>query len=1040
MDPLQQIIIIFALGLQGLFPVEENNLKGVTEDAISEYKIGQEETWCVESEGSNSLIKDIRFSGMQDRFRVSSPYNAKKYKTEINDSLSVEFTGAEEKKDSLREDIRFSVMQDRFKAIPFYNVNKYKTGLSDSLSIKLINAEEKKDSLKTGIQYSAGQDRFNVTPLHKANEYETGINHTLLINLKNTGEEQDSLKTSIQLPKEWDLITNGIVGALQSQEEKLVLISFYIPSNTPPGDVSGFFQVKGKDDRILQSTEINFKISNSHKLEVNKIVSPQFVQAGERIDTRFEIKNNGNVTEEIKLSSRNSIQGELIRTIAPDSAIIIQVSQETNSRNYFINTINSDIEVLNTVSNKVYKAYGITKVFPSKIEQKDPFFRFPMQISSYYNSYTNKDEHFSTMSFEFKGNGYMDLNKNHYLNFILRGPNQNSIKRFGMNDQYSFIYKYKNQTTLFLGDHSYYINRLGFSGRYGMGFRLDQEINNWTLSAFYTKPRLYSFYNKPLFGAKVMYHFSDSLTIGASVVKSSGNEQSYNKNINSNEKGQILVLELEYMKKKMRIQAESSVSITREHVDFANYFNLSQGFGNLRYTGNATIAGKNYLGTLNNSLRFGNNLNYALNKWNFAVGQGFSKINQRLDPLLYGTEPSFQNYFASVRYRFNNHHSANIRVDMRNRKDEQIGAKNFHYKEHGIDYRYRYTNNSLAVSFNGRIAKTQNLLSLGSDSRITYGHYFNVNYLVFPKFTLRGNLSHNYTNRYGNSNGNTNYYRYGAGFNYRLNRNYRMSMNYNSGYSPEENYQKRDFVNASVVTRLSKNHHLEARVNYYANPGSGSKKEWYAFLKYSFTFGAPLKKVLKQGGVSGRILSNNPNINVKGGQIVAAGNSVRSDSKGKFELNNLPLGTNYIIVDQSNLPANVVPSVKMPFKVEIKEKQKTSVNIELVRAGNVHGKLKIDSLKNDDSKYNLTGYLKLYNEEFTYYIESDKAGNFKFQHIVPGNYKIALIRLKKEEKLIPASKAISVLVSEGATSVVNITLKVKERKIKFRDNNFKVGL
>jgi hypothetical protein len=522
-------------------------------------------------------------------------------------------------------------------------------------------------------------------------------------------------------------------------------------------------------------------------------------------------------------------------------------------------------------------------------------------------------------------------------------------------------------------------------------------------------------------------------------VRSQGNNQQYNPGIsfNPDEVGQILVLELDYTNKNTRIQAESSVSATNEYIDFAGYLNLSQRFGKFRYSGNTTLAGKNYFGTLNNSFRIGNNLTYTLTKWDFAVGQGFSKINQRLDPLFYSPEPSYENYYASIRYRFSKHHSANIRADQRIRKDQQSGEQGYHYKEHGLDYRYRYSNTQLTLGFNGRIARTQNLLNIGSDSRTTYGHYFNANFLLMPKFTVRTNISHNYTNRYGNAGQNTNYFRYGAGFNYRLNQKYRISMNYNSGYSPEENYQKRDFVNASVFAKFNKNHKIETRVNYYANPGTRDKKEWYAFVKYTYSFGAPVKKVLKQGGVAGRITTKDTTINLKGVQVIATGNAVRSDAKGNFELNNLPLGTNYIIIDQSTLPANVVPSVKMPFKVEIEEKQKILTQIELVKAGNVKGQLTVNQAPEDEN-YKLEGYLKLQNEEFTYYAESDNDGNFSFQHIVPGQYTLTLIKLKNEKKLI-AKKSTSVLITAGDVAKVILNLNEKERKIKFRNNNFKVG-
>jgi hypothetical protein len=887
---------------------------------------------------------------------------------------------------------------------------------------------------------SVARDSFKVIPVYKTEEYKTGQKHTLSVQVQNSENEAIDIEADIKLPEGWDLITQGTVGTLQAMENKVILLSFYIPANTSPGITSGIFLIKDKDGSILQSDSLAFNIAVNHKLDVTTIYTPQFIQAGERIDTRFEVKNSGNVTEEITLSSRNNIQGELIRTLTPDSSVIITVTEETNPKNYFIYSVSSNLEVLSTLSEEYFRAYGTTKVFPVKMEEKDAFYRFPVQASIYYNGYNNKNEHFSSMSFEVQGNGYLDLNKNHYLNFMVKGPNQIKLRRFGMNDQYSLIYKYKNQTTLHLGDHTYYINRLGFNGRYGMGFRLDQEVNDWTLSAFYTKPRLYTYYKNPMFGVKAVYNITDSLSIGASVVRSKENEGIYNQNINSSpdEVGQVFVLEVNYLNKNTRIQAELSESYTNEHIDYAGYINFSQRIGRFRYSGNATVAGKNYFGTLSNSLRFGNNLMYDINKWNISVGQGYSRINERQDTLFYSPEPSFKNYYASLRYRFNSYHSANIRVDHRTREDRQRGERKFYYEENGIDYFYRFTSKPLTASFNGRVAQTQNLLTAGSDTRTTYGHYLNTNYRLHKKLSLRGSLSHNYTNRYGNSDINTNYFRYGFGFNYNLSQKFRVNLNYNSGFSPEETYQQREFINAGIYTRINKNHLFELRANYYSNPGVDNKKELYTHAKYTYTIGAPLKKVLKQGSVSGRIVTHNPDINVKGIQIIATGNEVRTDSRGKFELNNLPLGTNFIIIEQASLPKNMVAMVKIPFQIDVFENREVPVNIELVKAGGVNGKLVIAKAENNDKGYNLEGYFKLENQNFTYYVESDKNGIFNFEHIVPGNYKLTLLKLKDEDKLTNNQEFTSVIINEGEAASLEIVLKEKERKVKFEGNNFKI--
>ena len=84
------------------------------------------------------------------------------------------------------------------------------------------------------------------------------------------------------------------------------------------------------------------------------------------------------------------------------------------------------------------------------------------------------------------------------------------------------------------------------------------------------------------------------------------------------------------------------------------------------------------------------------------------------------------------------------------------------------------------------------------------------------------------------------------------------------------------------------------------------------------------------------------------------------------------------------------------------------------------------------------GYIKLINEDFEYAIESDVAGNFIFKNIVPGNYKIALSNTSKEsEYQIPT--ALNVQVAPGEEEYVDISLKTKDRKIKFKTTNFNLS-
>tara|TARA_R110002050_G_scaffold116847_2_gene233396 strand:+ start:43987 stop:48036 length:4050 start_codon:yes stop_codon:yes gene_type:complete len=916
--------------------------------------------------------------------------------------------------------------------------NQIKT--SKGIVINSTNDKQLSDLVVNQKNNTVSSNSFNLKILNGVPEYNTNQKHTVLVEIQNTGNTPETVQIGAILPNGWRIISISSLKPFMAYEKRNALLSFYIPADSPSGKIQGKLYLKNINHNEVKSFEVYFNVAPNYALEIVNVNIPQNIQAGEQIEATYIIKNNGNTEQNINLKSKNIIEGVIQYKINPDSTIIVHVSQKTNNKIYTIRNVSTNLEVLSSTSGKTYKAFNSAKVFPVKIKQEDAYFRFPIKASLFYNSYTTKNNHFSSMSGEVTGNGYLDLEKDHYLNFVIRGPRQDNLKRFGVTDQYSLIYSHKNETRLHLGDHSYNINRLGFNGKYGMGFKLDQDVNKWTLSAFYTKPRLYDYNSEALYGFKTVYHANEHVKAGVSLVRSKRSDNTINRIVNNNvdEKGQILTFNFDYFNQGTKIVAESSASITNQHIDFANYVNLSKKFNNITYSGSFTIAGENYFGTLNNSIQFSNSLNYNISKWNFSIGQGLYKVNQRLNPLFYAAEPHFENYYASFGYRINNHHYMNFRFDRRIRED-QLEPKNYHYNEYGFNYAYKYSKNSFVANFNGRLGKTKNMLSANSNYRDTYSHNLNLSYRFLRNLRIQGSINHNYSNRYGNSNTNINYIRYNAGFNYNLSQNLRISANYNSGFSPEDSYIKRDYINANLVANINRNHQLEIRANYFENPGNVTKKELLAYAKYTYTFGAPLKKVLQQGGLLGHVVTTDPSINIKGVKIIGTGKTVMTDKNGNFELNNLPLGKNYILVEQSTLQQGVITSAKIPYEVIITEDEKAELIINLVKSSSIYGRFELNILKENADDYNLQGYIKLENNDFTYYAESNKQGIFKFDQIVPGNYKISLIRFKENTKLLVVDKTIMATLKAGEKFDGIIRLKTRDRKIRFKNKNFKVG-
>ena len=912
--------------------------------------------------------------------------------------------------------------------------NKKSVSASDNIKVSTATIVETKEKK----QNASGIEQIKIRVVNLKESYPTNKSHTLIIEIENGENSTSNLKLIAELPRNWSLISISDIGVLEANEKKMVLISFNIPVDNPSGNTVATFIVKNLNGSKIGSKEVVFNIEPNLDLEVYNLFTSGKVQAGEIIEAKYEIKNRGNVEQEISISSTNTIKGAKLIKLGPNMTTTVELTQKTDAKYYDFTTITTSLNALSVTSGKSYKAYGSTKVFPTKLKQADPFFRYPVRFSVNYISNTFQDRNFSALSGELLGDGFLDLKRKNYLNLIIRAPQQKNLINFGITDQYSLIYKYNNNTTVYLGDHAYYINRLGFDSRFGMGFRVDQNINDWTLSAFFTKPRLYSFNSEALFGFKSVYRFNKNALLGFAVESSKGTVMGANRNIEANldEKGQIGTANFELRSKNTFINAESSLSVTNKHVDQAHFFNLVQKMNGLTYSGSFTFSGKNYFGIIRNSIEYNNSLFYKFRKFDFVIGQTVSKVNKRLNPLFFAAEPYFENYYGRIGYRFSPKSYFDIRVDKRTRED-QLEPKSYFYNESGIDYRYIFTGKAFAFGFTGRIAETQNLLSNDLQYRTTYAHTVDASYRFSSHFSLRSGLNHNYSNRYNEINANENFYTYNVGIDYNFNRNFRFNATYNSGFSPEDFYLRRDFINAMLMINLAKNHLFEIRANYFENPGVTNRKELLAFGTYTYSFGVPIKRILEQGGVNGLIQVNDKSIDVKGIKIIAAGKSIVTNAKGVFELNNLPLGKNYILMDESTLPFGIIPATKTPFQVTIEKDKKAELNITIVRASSIIGTLVFPELSRPNGN-NLEGYLKIENENFTYNVESNAQGVFKFQNIVPGTYKLKLMRYKGKE-FFEIEKETQITVKEGEKTTINVPVKGKERKVQFKSKNFTIG-
>gem|GEM_PF-1505574 len=196
--------------------------------------------------------------------------------------------------------------------------------------------------------------------------------------------------------------------------------------------------------------------------------------------------------------------------------------------------------------------------------------------------------------------------------------------------------------------------------------------------------------------------------------------------------------------------------------------------------------------------------------------------------------------------------------------------------------------------------------------------------------------------------------------------------------------------------------HLEAE----QRNDSVFNKEWQVWLAYRRDFDLPLFFIKVKGALKGNVfIDENNNGVLDKGETGASGISFKlEDSKtaanknGVFVFPSLVPGEYGLDIDMSSLPVGLVPTIPMPYNVEIKKGRTHQANIPLVKVCRVSGAVFQDTSKDGKMDEEEAGLplIKVVLESDTFKTRdtfTSQDGTFSFATVPPGAY---IIRVDKE--------------------------------------------
>ncbi|TKT91036.1 hypothetical protein FDK13_18480 [Dyadobacter frigoris] len=865
-----------------------------------------------------------------------------------------------------------------------------------------------------------------------------GKHFTLFFDLKLAREFPENLQEELILPAKWNLLSQRKPERAPGQTTLRYFFVIGVPSDCPAGDFPVILNIETANTQ-LAATKIFVTIQEIHKVEVFILSKPEYIKEGDSLKIEYLIQNVGNVKEYITPTTTRGVimaHGDSL-SVEPNEKIKITVSQiiphtETNAWQ-----VSSDLTIhLKGVENSVFQATSVP-VFSSRLKKIDPYFRFPIEAGGGYLSYRYGDRNFVAYQYSLTGKGFVDQKAKHFVDFIIRGPNQFRFPSIGNYDQYTFGYQYKKSTNITVGDHVLQLNNLMEFARFGRGVRIEQQFRKFDYLLFYQKARFY-FNQKESFGGRVVFKFNTVANVAI-------NYDSKNIVFRGNEFWSNLVgFSGQIRLKEMSAEAELATGNARGKTDYGAFLRYQLIKKWVGLSGNFIYTGKNFYGFYNNSILANGNANFNITqKLNLGLSANFSNVNPSLDANVYSISPKDKNYMAFMSYQLNLKNRLFVFYSILEREDKQKPST-YHFSENFGNLSYSLSMEKFSLFYQIRYGKARNLLisdTLGK--RESFSNIIQPNFRVFSGVWVGGYLEYQHTSKFSKADIVQDLFFYGGNVRVNLGRSLFANFMYRNNYAPDELYVRRSFMDAAVILDL-KRHRITFTGGRSFIPNSPviNQNTLFFSLKYAIKLNLALARRKNIGTVRGKLTGSG--FSKEGNLIQLGSHKFLTDSTGMFWFEGLAPDRYYLSISQNESKnEGVVPNQKMPMFLDVKADSTKDIEIPLTRTGNIRGK--VDFLK--PSRNGLSGMLsqkptvliKLSHESESFLTELNEKDEFSFKEMKPGNWTLTAIITGSQDRFVIDNDQKQLNIECDKTMDVVFNIRPNEKRIHFSEKSFELS-
>jgi hypothetical protein len=756
-----------------------------------------------------------------------------------------------------------------------------------------------------------------------------------------------TLDEAVDLPPGWQLVTpERFSFDAETDGRTLRLLVIRVPRAYPAGSYTVTSGVRDRaDSSLADQATVDIEITRQAKLSASAIESPEVVIAGEVWRSRLRITNEGNGSVLIRLDADAVPNADV--EIEPAGAalgpaqsgtFVVSVQTDRNAGRLIRYTVDVEASPIDDGADAPSVAKTLWfDVVPWVTGDQDVYHRIPSRLKMIA---ALEDGH-RRVQVDLSASGSLDESGSRSIAFLIRGPDIEHFGRYGKRDSYWLSYEDEHSAVM-VGDRTYRLSHLTQRFIYGRGAKLAFRTGDFDFGCFYLEPRQTGPRPRRV-GGRIAYEPDPDLAIACNLLVKTNDSTSSEGYTRSS----VYSVEASVSHDdRVRLNAEYGMSDIGDPQSEEQYRPLEahayrleargRVYKNIRYAFERIYAGPHYTGYYQGTSQ-------SITSLVFPIG---GRLRGSLYYHAYSNDPaglrieSLADKLRSLRsglsYQLPNGFQASLDYSGYHKKDV-LAPRDHDFHEKAAVLGLGKTFRKVSLHANLEYGIVIDHLTAGPAEELGRCNF---------SAHLRPTESQTYTlfTRVGNARFSETADRdWSAGLSarLRLGRRLRFHIDYVTNQKENTDTWRRNSLFSTITLELPNGHTCSLRGHYFEHNRGEGDRDGSLFLVYAIPFGLPTGRRASIGSLKGRVydaeLAGRP---AMGGVVLSAsGVYAISKANGEFTFPGLSPGSHFLQVEPRSIAADKVTTAKLPIHVQVTGGGTTELEVGVVTAGKVTGRV-----------------------------------------------------------------------------------------------------